>query len=92
MNPDPNQLLTAREGAKLMDLPTKVIRGMMRRKELAALKVGRYLRIPRSEITKASKSLSHRAQSSAPPASAKTLSNAAARRMRLACCRHRGEQ
>jgi excisionase family DNA binding protein len=66
MNPDPNQLLTAREAAKLLDLPTKVIRGMMRRKELAAFKVGRYWRIPRSEITKASKPLKHRAQSSAP--------------------------
>ena len=45
--------LTPYEAAKLLNLPIKTIRDMLKRKELPAVRMGRYYwRISRSEITK----------------------------------------
>jgi len=48
----PMPLLTPREAAKLLNLPTQTIRDMISRKELPAIKVNGQLRILRSELTK----------------------------------------
>jgi excisionase family DNA binding protein len=46
-------LLTPREAAKLLNLPTRTIRRMIHSKELPALKVGSRWRIPRLHVTAA---------------------------------------
>ena len=45
-------LLTPREAAKLLNLPTNTVRKMIERKELLAYKIGRRWRIPQPEVTK----------------------------------------
>jgi excisionase family DNA binding protein len=50
---EPTPLLTPREAAKLLNLPTKTVRRMIQSKELPALKVGRRWRIPRLHVTAA---------------------------------------
>ena len=45
-------LLTPREAAKLLNLPTNTVRKMIERKELLAYKIGRRWRIPQPEVAK----------------------------------------
>jgi excisionase family DNA binding protein len=45
-------LLTPREAAKLLNLPTNTVRKMIERKELLAYKIGRRWRIPQPEVTR----------------------------------------
>jgi excisionase family DNA binding protein len=45
-------LLSPREAAKLLNLPTQTIWDMIHRKELLAFKVGQQWRINRSEVIK----------------------------------------
>jgi excisionase family DNA binding protein len=45
-------LLTSRQAAKLLNLPTYRVVRMIHRNELLAFKVGSHWRIPRSEVSK----------------------------------------
>ena len=49
---DPVPLLTPRQAAKLLNLPTHAIREMIHRKELPAFKLGKRWRIRITEVTK----------------------------------------
>ena len=51
-NPVDMPLLTPREAAKSLNLPTNTVRKMIERKELLAYKIGRRWRIPQPEVTK----------------------------------------
>jgi excisionase family DNA binding protein len=49
---DPKPLLTPRDAAKLLNVPTHRIHHLIYSKKLPALKVGKLWRIRRSEVTK----------------------------------------